>query len=583
MISLLCFIEACGGRPDALGPLPPIASAWSLLDRAYRADPDATEDVLAHPQVGVWLAYTLRRLETGGDSPPSSAPLWVDVGYLHAVGVAAGARAGLSFELAVPLRAGFAVLPTLGVAAFADGPQLATAHADAGHLRLVAGDLVVHARSGAAGWREPATVEAESDGIRLVVELVDHDAYRELQVARDPQPLSEQQIAAWREHVTRAWALLVREHRGRAESMAVGLRTLAPSRRRKLFRPMSASGAEAFGGISLSEPDDAVQMAVTLVHEVQHHRLGALQHLLTLVEDVPERRFYAPWRDDPRPLNGLLQGAYAFAGITDFWCVRRRHARGADLAIAELEQALWWRQTLLALDILAGSERLTGHGSKFVAILRQEVERSGADGFPDPARRSAARLAVDHRALWRAANVRVGSGTARALADAWRRGTDAGEPLPPRLRDAHVVGNEPRFEGLDTRAVLTRLRLLRPALFDEFRAAAHRIGEHVTGALPADVALAAGETDRARAGYLEILTADPGSGRAWVGLGLTCDPGSPERRALLGRPELVLAVAGTIGAAPADALGLATWIGQRIVEREPADDPAGWRIAPPAG
>ncbi|MBG0564890.1 aKG-HExxH-type peptide beta-hydroxylase [Actinoplanes aureus] len=34
--------------------------------------------------------------------------------------------------------------------------------------------------------------------------------------------------------------------------------------------------------------------------------------------------YYALWRDDPCPLNGLLQGVYAFVGITDFWWVRRK-------------------------------------------------------------------------------------------------------------------------------------------------------------------------------------------------------------------------------------------------------------------
>ena len=27
---------------------------------------------------------------------------------------------------------------------------------------------------------------------------------------------------------------------------------------------------------------------------------------------------YAPWRDDPRPISGLLQGIYAFVCITEF-------------------------------------------------------------------------------------------------------------------------------------------------------------------------------------------------------------------------------------------------------------------------
>jgi hypothetical protein len=35
-------------------------------------------------------------------------------------------------------------------------------------------------------------------------------------------------------------------------------------------------------------------------------------------------RYYVPWRDDPRPISGLLQGAYAYLGVTGFWRTRRQ-------------------------------------------------------------------------------------------------------------------------------------------------------------------------------------------------------------------------------------------------------------------
>jgi HEXXH motif-containing protein len=46
------------------------------------------------------------------------------------------------------------------------------------------------------------------------------------------------------------------------------------------------------------------------VHEVQHLKLAALLDIVTLTMPGEHDRYYAPWRDDPRPLSGLLQGTY---------------------------------------------------------------------------------------------------------------------------------------------------------------------------------------------------------------------------------------------------------------------------------
>ncbi|HJP78061.1 MAG TPA: HEXXH motif-containing putative peptide modification protein [Pseudonocardiaceae bacterium] len=37
-------------------------------------------------------------------------------------------------------------------------------------------------------------------------------------------------------------------------------------------------------------------------------------HLTELYEPDPRERIYVPWREDPRPFSGALQGVYAFSG-----------------------------------------------------------------------------------------------------------------------------------------------------------------------------------------------------------------------------------------------------------------------------
>jgi HEXXH motif-containing protein len=583
LIVLRAVLEGCATRPDAAGPLAPVADAWQLLVQAHGAGPDVTEDVLAQPQVGVWAAHTLRRLHDDSDL---SVPLWLDVGYLHALAAASAVRAGLSFELDIPARQGAAVLPTMGSASVPSDVPVVRVRARDGQVDLVTGARTVRCVSGDPDWHEPVIVEVGADGVGLRVELVDRDVYRDLRGPSSPQPLSTPEIARWRASLAQAWELLVSEQGSRALAIAGSLRTLAPLPRRERFRQLSASGAEAFGGVLLSEPDDAAQLAVTLVHESQHHKLGALSHLLTLCEASGHRRYYAPWRDDPRPLAGVLQGAYAFTGITQFWRMHRHQALPpADRAAADFEFALWRRQTLDVLRVIAASGRLTGHGQRFVETLQAELEACQNDLVPAAAVGAAHAVGRDHQAMWRGHNLRLDSADRDALAAAWERRDPAAEAV--RAVGGGKVLAEPPAGLLDARAVLRRYLLLDPDAFGRLCAAPDEVGAKVGGAAPADLALVAGGLERAHVGYLRELRQDPSSVHGWVGLGLTQvdRPADPATRALLGRPELVLAVVhglrsrGSATVVP-DPLELASWVGSGLPDREfDTFDPAGWLAA----
>ncbi|MEU7611728.1 HEXXH motif domain-containing protein [Micromonospora sp. NPDC049204] len=580
LIVLRALLDGCATRPDAAGPLAPVADAWQLLAQAHGADPAATEDVLAQPQVGIWAAHTLRRLH---DDPDPTVPLWLDVGYLHALAAASAVRAGLSFDVDIPVRDGAAVLPTVGAASIPPTVPVVRVRARAGQVDLVSTARTV--RCGAAddpNWHPPIIVAVDSDGVELRVELHDRDVYRDLRGPSPPQPLSASDVVRWRALLAQAWGLLVSQQRGGAQAIAGILRSVAPLPPRARFRQLSASGAEAFGGVLLSEPDDAAQLAVTLVHESQHHKLGALSHLLTLVEGGGDVRYYAPWRDDPRPLAGILQGAYAFVGITRFWRTYRHDAPLDERAAADFEFALWRRQTLDVLRMMAASGRLTGHGQRFVDTLHTELKAYQEDPVPAVALDAAGVVAVDHRAMWRGHNMSIQPADRDALAAAWERRDPTAETGFGRT----VLAAPP--EGLlDARAVLRRYLLVDPAAFGRLCAAPDEVGATVAGATEADLALVAGDLPRARAAYLDELHEDAASVHGWVGLGLTHldRPADPVPRALLGYPELVLAVVDglrsrgdtTVGPDPIE---LATWVGRLIPDRDlDTVDPAGWLAA----
>ncbi|WP_328872223.1 HEXXH motif domain-containing protein [Streptomyces sp. NBC_00287] len=483
----------------------PLTEAWQLLMRARAVDEDAFEELLAYPSVGVWAAHTLRRLRgtAAGDAGP-------DTGYLHAVAASAAIRAGLHFRTAVPVHEGWAVLPALGAMRVSGG---STAEVSAAEGRvLVAGRPV-----GGPDWHPLTRLSA--DGHALLLD--DADPYRTL---RTPVPTEPVAAGDWQELFAEAWEILRGLDAEAARALGDGLVTLVPRPRAERFRPHSASSGDAFGAALVSVPDDGEQLASTLVHEFQHNKLSAFMHLFTLYDDQGGggRLYYAPWRDDPRPLGGLLQGVYAFFGVTGFWR-RREHPLG------RFEFALWRAQTAHALRAIGAAEGLTELGRRLVAELEGRLAPWLGEPVAERARVAAELAAADHRATWRAYHLRPDPQVVRAHVEGRPEGT--GEP---KL----VPGTPAR--GLDTRAVLLRWLMADPAGFDALR---ENPGATVEGARPEDVALVTGDTEAALRAYRERILRGEGDPETWVGLGLAARAaGDPAGEAVLARPELVMAV-----------------------------------------
>ena len=128
-------------------------------------------------------------------------------------------------------------------------------------------------------------------------------------------------------------------------------------------------------------------MAETLVHEFQHIKLCGLMDMLPLIEPSGERG-YAPWREDPRPMGGLLQGVYAFTGIVRFWDVQRRLETEPDDVLRASVLYERWR---LAIELVTGTlldKRLPHAGRR---SLRHRAQGAGtAPGESEPRARPSA-------------------------------------------------------------------------------------------------------------------------------------------------------------------------------------------------
>jgi HEXXH motif-containing protein len=237
--------------------------------------------------------------------------------------------------------------------------------------------------------------------------IEDLDAYRMPGCANVSPRLSQVEWRRWQSALNEGWQLLACHHQSVADEVAAAIRVLTP-----LLPPprgqVSATCRDTFGSVALSAPPDACSLAVTLAHELQHAKLSALLDVVALLLPDDASRHYAPWRDDPRPLSGLLQGAYAFLGVADFWRRQRAAANGDAAAVrAHADFARWRDAVTLVVGTLAGSGRLTELGKVFVAGMTRTLRSWEAEVVPPDAAKLARRLAAQHRALWNSNNGQV--------------------------------------------------------------------------------------------------------------------------------------------------------------------------------
>ncbi|MGP4014590.1 HEXXH motif domain-containing protein [Saccharopolyspora sp. 5N708] len=568
LLLLRALVDDVAKVPHLCGPLPSPESAWELLARVQAEAPKVLDLVLAHPYTGSWVGYTTRLFH---HRTTGVCPLWVHIGHVHAIAAAAAIRAGLRFRTSVPVWHGGAILPTLGLARLpSEAPHaVADVEGEVGQaVEIRSGTTRVHLphdhRVDAPGWWGMRQVSIRAHDQVLSVRLDDIDPYRGIYEPVLPQRLGTDEVASWWRLLTDAWHLIVQHVPEIAPALRAGLESLVP-RPAVPFRMPSASTGEAFGSAIVGHPDDAVALAATLVHEFQHIRLGGLLHLTRLREEDPQERFYTPWRDDPRPLAGTLQGVYAFFGVTMFWRALAHASPGFADRRAAFEFAYWRNATWRTLQVLRDDSALTTAGHRFVNGIAERLGPWQDEPLPAEAADTAAALAADHYAGWRIRHVRPHPETVAAVAEAWLAGRQ-------RLAGIRVTSDRTPTPVPDGAWSQARIDLTRLGLVQESGDTQHTMPEAwstVPDATPADFAYTSGRLADAARGYRAELAADPDRPASWIGLGLALSGLGvrPAARALLTCPELVRAVDRRIrtGAARVAAPDeLAGWIGRLL-------------------
>jgi uncharacterized protein len=96
-----------------------------------------------------------------------------------------------------------------------------------------------------------------------------------------------------------------------------------------------------------------------LVHEFQHTKLFGLSDLIELIDKSDTQRLMVPWRQDPRPVEGVLHGTYAHLALAQL-----SRSRGGEGRADWLRYRKW---VCDACGALFETKALTLEGERFVA------------------------------------------------------------------------------------------------------------------------------------------------------------------------------------------------------------------------
>ncbi|MGP3774221.1 aKG-HExxH-type peptide beta-hydroxylase [Streptomyces sp. SDT5-1] len=382
-----------------------IAEDWALLEAADAtaqspaASPARTR--LLHPLVGPWAQRCLTLLRTDPTrpgAPERSRRLAGELAHLGTVAAAAAARANLPFTVRLTPRDGALVLPSIGAlrtSAPDDTAYEVTYRYGQLKIREPCGTpVVVRLERGIGAWSDdPAWTPAHAlPGLTAdaaPTPLDDLDPYRgaedgaHYRGAGGPATLDDAERKRW----LQAWSGTAAELRlggeQRLTEAVTLLRCLVPLAPPPGSDPHDATAStcsgtrrEAFGAVLSSTPPTAPVFAATLVHELQHTKLVTVAQLVPLHRAGGAARYFAPWRPDPRPFDGLLQGAYSHLALADFFQRRALHlTRTAERESAWAVHARCKEQVGAALPAVVGSTDLTPQGRRLVDRMVATYER----------------------------------------------------------------------------------------------------------------------------------------------------------------------------------------------------------------
>ncbi|RYY20563.1 MAG: hypothetical protein EOO04_19805 [Chitinophagaceae bacterium] len=78
-------------------------------------------------------------------------------------------------------------------------------------------------------------------------------------------------------------------------------------------------------------PVGDLRVAESILHEAMHLQLTLIEGCCPLIEQNTKHTYYSPWRDEERPVRGVLHGMFVFRAILDFYLMISQLAVEKDI------------------------------------------------------------------------------------------------------------------------------------------------------------------------------------------------------------------------------------------------------------
>lgn len=376
--------------PVAAGQLEQAAHILGALSR------EARREVLTQPYLMHWLVRQARRAASG--DKPGLEKAMSEIGRFVAL---PAAREGLWPEGGMTLRARHGQLRFPGFrrhvllpAGCPDGP-VALSLDDDRELRFSAPGCDIHVPLAellgeiAPGGGSPVAQRQQLPGIPVEVDATDpfvRDLFASMNskpplLNYPPRDLAQVPYldAASLDGLAEAWRLIEAAWPAAGREMGHYTRLIVPfaSRSYSTFAEAEFLGA-VFMGQCRRTFTDVLYTAEHLLHEHSHLRLHLIMEQDRIFEATGDGLVDSPWRRDPRPVIGIVQGVFVFARVARF--LRRAYQLVGEERYAERRREVV-ADVRSGLEVLAdaGNVTITPLGQVLFAQCAQETELAAGD------------------------------------------------------------------------------------------------------------------------------------------------------------------------------------------------------------
>lgn len=411
LLQVVRFERAVRAQAPGLGERTGFLAAHALL---RQLPPARQSELVALPAFGRLAARASDYLRREALTRLPDGPVALLLCELAPIVAVGAARAGIQTELRTRLdESGLLPVPGLDVA-LDFGAELPF---QAGTLRTSAGRLEAVCAGARATLQltEPPLLESAEKvllrrALRLRCNLTVSDFDTTLRMPgaypgeREAERLDAQSAEAWSQTLEAAFDLLAEVQPGTRAALAALVTHLVPLRAPKAGFHNSASASETLGVVEMSFDASPHTLAEALTHELHHMKLNLLADVVPMFAEstTPEAVFFSPWRNDARPLIGILHGAFVFQAVAALWCDLRERTTGALRERAEGEIVRRAVDLEAAFTVIEAHAELTHSGRELVSAMRVVPERIAGLGISEASWSAARARQAEHRRSWEA-------------------------------------------------------------------------------------------------------------------------------------------------------------------------------------